>query len=828
MKIKARALVKQYSAEYWKSEISKAEDRSKKFVETAEESIRVFNAQKQVGLLNDAERRINVWWYCINTLLPAYYSSTPKAEVSLRKRAGSTTFELSAVIAERNLQYAMDMHFDFDSIGMGVAYQLLLTGRAVLWARYTAKFEKEVVEYALMQDPAGGFVDDQGNPYEGDTSKLQAAPGGIFIVEEEIEKKVDEKAVLDAVQYNDYLCSDARTEAEVEWRSRRAFLSRVQAAELFGEKIAEGLNYDSYPEVTKKDLRRNTDKFEGKAELHEIWCHTSGHVYWLSVGADKDVIQHGEPPIKFPNFYPCSVITQGADPDSVIPVSDYAHVKDQILEVERLTTRIHAVTQAIRTNSLYDSTMGTQVEQLMSGDLKLIPVTNWPSHKGRGGIQNGIETMDVSVYVNALQTLQGARQAALQQLYETLKVSDLLRGTSEQYKTATANRLENQWSSMGLIVRQNQFAKFISDGLANLGAIIATQFDESTIMEVGDADNLISPLIDIPEELPEQPPMQQGMEGAPEGEGMEGGGAEGGMPQGMPPMPQPPMPPPVDPTVEIDKRKREIMDIFRNDKRRDYRIKIASDSMVAVDQAAEQAEGAALIGTAGAYFNEMRSLIEQYPPLLDFSLQLFQNVIRRFKTGKELDGLFQKALSQIQGIAEAKEEAAKQPPPPDPVMQEMQAKMQIAQMESQTRIQVVQMEAQGRQDRNMLDMQDQQMKAQREQMEMQLAMQKAQFDEFIAQQQLGMQQQELEIKANAVQVDMLKVQSNTEGMANKQEVTMENNRLNNILGIHKLELEQMRIKMSEAEKLMEERRLVSDQELERIRVTMAAMKPIGR
>ena len=389
---------------------------------------------------------------------------------------------------------------------------------------------------------------------------------------------------------------------------------------------------------------------------------------------------------------------------------------------------------------------------------------------------------------------------------------------------------------MGLIVRQNQFTKFISDGLANLGAIIATQFDESTIMEVGDADNLISPLINIPEEEQEAPMPPEGMEGAPEGEGMEGEGAEGemppeeqGMPQGMSPMPpMPPPPPPVDPTVEIDKRKREIMDILRNDKRRDYRIVIASDSMVAVDQAAEQAEGAALIGTAGTYFNEMRSLIEQYPPLLDFSLQLFQNVIRRFKTGKELDGLFQKALNQIQGIAKAKEEAAKQPPPPDPVMQEMQAKMQIAQMESQTRIQVVQMEAQGRQDRNMLDMQDQQMKAQREQMEMQLAMQKAQFDEFIAQQQLGIQQQELEIKANAVQVDMLKVQSNTEGMANKQEVTMENNRLNNILGIHKLELEQMRIKMSESEKLMEERRLVSDQELERIRVTMAAMKPIGQ
>ena len=112
--MKAKPLVERFSGSYWKSEITRAKDRSKKFIEAAEESIRVYNAQKQIGLLDDAERRLNCWWYCVNTLLPAYYSSTPKAEVTLRKRTGGTLEEVSAVLLERNLQYQMECEFPFD------------------------------------------------------------------------------------------------------------------------------------------------------------------------------------------------------------------------------------------------------------------------------------------------------------------------------------------------------------------------------------------------------------------------------------------------------------------------------------------------------------------------------------------------------------------------------------------------------------------------------------------------------------------------------------------------------------------------------------------
>jgi hypothetical protein len=796
--MKIAPLSQKYSPRWWKSQLTDSVERRKKFTESAEESIRVYNAQKQVGMLNDVERRLNVWWYCNQTLLPAYFSSTPRAEVNTRKRTGGIPYQLGSVILERNIQYAMDVHFDFHLVGLNAALQLLLTGQSVLWARYIPTFETVLQEIALIKDPTGALIDGEGKPYDGDTSNLRTGPGNIILSSFEIEQKVDEKAILEVVQYSDYDCSDARNESEIEWQSRRAYLDRAEAEEKFGREVAKDLTYDSYPEVIKKDIARKDDKFEGKAELFEVWCQATGKVYWMQKGGDKSVIETSEPPTKFDKFYPCSVIRQTADPDSVVPVSDYAHVKDQILEVERLTTRIHAVTQAIRTNQLYDATLGNQVEQLFSGDLKVIPVTNWPSYKQRGGLANGIESLNIEPYINALNVLQSARQTALQQLYETLKVSDLLRGTSEQYKSATANRLESQWSSLGLIVRQNMFAKFISDAVANLGTIIAEQFEPETIFDVGDADALIEPTIFTPQPPP-MPEMGQ---------------------EGMPPMALPAL----NPLQQIDDMKRQIIDIFRDGKKRAYRIEIATDSMVAIDQAQQAQEGSQLIQTAGQFFDQMRGLVEQYPPLIDFSISLFQNMIKRFKGGKELDGIFTKALQQIGEIATAKEEAAKQPPPPDPVMQEVQGRLQIAQIEAQSRLQQAQMEAQDRAVKNQIEIQNQQLKAQRDQLEAQLKVQEQQFKEFIEQQKLSIDQQEVQVKAQSVQVDMLKVQSSAQSEADKALIKQESSQMQHILEIQKLELEQMRIRLSESEKLMEERRLGSEQQLERIRMSMEAIQ----
>jgi hypothetical protein len=146
--------------------------------------------------------------------------------------------------------------------------------------------------------------------------------------------------------------------------------------------------------------------------------------------------------------------------------------------------------------------------------------------------------------------------------------------------------------------------------------------------------------------------------------------------------------------------------------------------------------------------------------------------------------------------------------------------MQIAQIEAQARLQAAQMEMTDAHDKNMISYQESQLKMQRDQIESQLKIQAQQFNEYVKQQELGLGQQELQIKSNAVQVDMLKVQAMSQSDANKQAIQQETNRMSQILEIQKLELENMRVRLAESEKLMEERRLQNEQQLERVRMTM--------
>lgn len=513
---------KKYSSKYWNDQLTRAEEDHKKFFEWADQSINVYNTTHSFNTPNDPTdlaRRLNCWWYVIQTLLPAYFSSTPRVEANLRKKAGSTIFQLAATTIERATQYCMEEDFDFDIVGLNSALSLLLTGRSILWARYEADFENQDKEYGLLKGSDGKLVDADGNPYDGDPDNIQEDENGIKAVAN-LDVKTGERAILECLYYKDYLNSSARNEAEIEWRAKKAYLTEEKAIELFGPDAAHTLKYDSFPDTGSRDKEASEDLYDGKAELWEIWCEESGKVYWKQKVGDNSFMESSDPPQKYEDFYPCEVINLSIDPTSTIPTSDYVHVRDQILEVEKLTDREHALIGAVRTNFAYDATLGMDLEGLLKGDLKGIPIKNWPAYKTRGGLASGMEFLPIDPYVNALQIVTQAREMALDKLFESMKASDLLRGTSDPTKTATANRLESQWSSLGLIVRQNQFSQFVGKAIGKLGTIIAQQFDPERILDMAAVDELIAPLISQappmpapPAPQPQQDPSQQQPQG---------------------------------------------------------------------------------------------------------------------------------------------------------------------------------------------------------------------------------------------------------------------------------------------------------------------------
>lgn len=634
---------KKYTAEYWASEIVRTRDKHEKFFKDGDESIKLYQCDHE---FEDVARRLNVWWYLNQTLLPAYYSRIPKVQVELKKKSGGDIYQVAARAIERFTQTGLDEFIDFGGVLFDSALSILLTGRSILWVRYEAKIEQRPYTQGLMMGEGAGLVYADGTPYDGEESDVNEDESG-YSVTSSIEAKEGESAIIEAVHFKDYLTSCGRNRNEIEWKARRAYLSKHEAAEKFGKSLAEDLSYNVYPEDVTDGRYKEKESYEGKAELEEIWCEESGKVYWVHRNGDKSILEEGEPPLKFKDFYPCSELSSSISPNSVIPVSDYIHCRDQILEVEQLTTRMFGCLRALRANFAYDATIGASLENLLKGDLKGIPVPNWPNYKQRGGLSNMMEFLPVDGYIKALEVINAARDQALERLYETTKASDILRGMSDPNETATAVQLRSDWGSLGLKVRQQMFGEHVSCAIAKFAEVMCEQFSAERLYELADGEDLL---------------------------------------QGAPP----------EVWMQLDA-------IFKDDSERRYHITIASDSMIALDERIERAERADLLTSAGSFLGQMAPFIEKYPPMAPAAMELIQFVARSYKGGKEIEGSLKQALGAISEMAQQQQQAMANQPQPG--AQEAQSRLQIAQIDSQVKGQQMQFAAQEAQQKGYMEMQ---------------------------------------------------------------------------------------------------------------------------
>jgi hypothetical protein len=759
-----------YTEKYWKDQLTRSRDAHKDFFDRGDESLDVYSRRKS---LTDVKRELGVWWYIIETILPVYCSRIPKVEVQLRKKAGSIYDQIASISLERATQFALDEHFDFLSETITAAKSFLLTGRGILWARYDARMRDEAIDYPVMQDPnTGQILDFNGNPIDTKNIEIEQEEDGSLVAHERLKAKDDEVALLESIYFKDFLVSPARAEREVEWKSRRAYLDRDEVEEKFGSKIAQDVKYDIVPEDVKRNTKlRDSYATEGKAEFFEVWCKKSGKVYWINERGSKTIIESSEPPLAFVDFFPCVEINANLDTTSIVPVSDYWHVRDTVLEIERLTTRMHGLVQAIRVSGVYDSTFGDDLEQLLSGDFVLRPMKRWPSYKTKGGMASMIEMFDINPYVNALQTVADARERALQNLYEVMKASDIVRGVTDAQETAAAQELKSGWSSFGLRVRQNQFTKFVSDGITKVAHIIATQFDEPHIASMCDADELLSSA--------QLDPAAQGATWPAIAESIKQG-VEG------------------------------------------YRIQITSDSLVQMNEQQEKSERMELLGATGQFLQQAKDFIAENPAMAPYAGEMMRFVNRSFKAGKELEATLDGSIS---AVTQAVEASANQPPPPDPTVIQAQSDLQIAQIQAQTKENELMMNAQIKSQESAISSAKAEVEFQVKREEIELKKQEL----MLAYEKLQVEQAkigaEIEIAKTKVQLDTEKaqgemdknsVQFQFDSYVAKSDMQAEQQRL---------AIESYRVKLVEYEKLLEERRLSEQHNLERQKLSESKKLP---
>ena len=142
---------------------------------------------------------------------------------------------------------------------------------------------------------------------------------------------------------------------------------------------------------------------------------------------------------------------------------------------------------------------------------------------------------------------------------------------------------------------------------------------------------------------------------------------------------------------------------------RNFRIEVASDSLVQIDEAQNKQDRLEFVQAYGGFLEKALPVVQQVPQAAPIVIELMKYGIGAFKQAEPIEGTLDRMLEQI---TQQQQVDAGAPPPPDPEMVKAQMQQQAEAARMQAEQQKAQFDAQMQQAKLQADMQIEQMRAQ--------------------------------------------------------------------------------------------------------------------
>tara|TARA_R110000868_G_scaffold376148_9_gene640974 strand:+ start:809 stop:3163 length:2355 start_codon:yes stop_codon:yes gene_type:complete len=683
------SLYRTKEATRWKAELGFAEKEDKEWLARSKKIVKRYRDMRSGRA--DNNKKYNILWSNIQTTLPALYGRTPRAQVDRRWKDKDDAGRTASIILERALQYEIDHYGDFDMANRAAVLDRLLCGRGTAWVRFENKEIETIDSKEVVQVGNSMEVSDDASEMPDPLNQLEANPT--------VDKPENnyQCTPVDYVYWEDFRCSPARTWDEVTWVARRVYMSKEAGIARFG-KIFEKAPLSHEP-IGLDEMRSNGStetELENlkKAKVWEIWDKSTERVYWLAEG-QAEILDSKEDPYGLDEFWPCpKPIFATQTTDTIVPVPDYALYQDQADEMDRLTNRIAQLTEAVKVVGVYDANQ-TGVERMLTegSNNTLIPVSNWGALTSQGGISKVIEFLPLDMVLQALRECYAAREQAKQVIYEITGLSDIIRGASVASETATAQQIKSQYASLRLRRLQHDVAEFSSSILRIKAQMMADLYSPQNLIQMS------------------------GIMGTDDAQYAE-----------------------------------QALQLLQTEPARNFRVEIASDSLVEMDEQAEKASRTEFMQAFGSVMRDALPMLQQAPELGPLMGEVLTFVVRTFRGGRTLENVLE---STIQKMNEPK--PPPQQPPPDPQLQIEQGRMQLEQAKMQQSAQLEQLKMQA-------EMQKDQAKAQ---LESQLEKQRKQYDLAITEAKMN---HELHLKQMDLDIKRMDIQSKKESDSEKAEL----------------------------------------------------------
>jgi len=453
---------------------------------------------------------------------------------------------------------------------------------------------------------------------EDESTPLTDIPEGNDEVEQEetsLPTVTAERICIDYVHRKDYLCDPARTEQECRWKAKRSWLTKRQVKDKFGDEIAGKVEYRQINDDDRYDDKQAPK--ERRAEFWEIWDKVRRKVWVINTGYDG-ICKVTKDPLGLKNFWPCPRPLYGTmTDDKLVPIPDYIEYQDQAEQLDQLSQRIDKITQAIKAVGFFDASQPELGRLFEFGtDNKMVPCETWAVMKDKGGLAGSVDFFPLDMLIKTLETLQTVFDSQLQRLYEVTGIADIIRGNSSPEETYGAQKIKGQFATLRLQDRQRDVSRFCRDIVSIMTELIAVHFEPETIAAMtglGDQNS------------PDAQYFQQAME------------------------------------------------LVGDARLRSFRVDIETNSTIELDINEDKKNTTEFVNGVAQYFNQIMPAAEKMPQLIPLAGNVLLWAIRRFRTGRELESVFERAVDDFTRMSQSGALTVQQP---NPEMLKIQAQQQ--------------------------------------------------------------------------------------------------------------------------------------------------------
>lgn len=593
------------SSNYWLDCIADAQKFFAFWNEKADSIDRLYADLKKMAATS-ADREYKMFWSNLEVLKPAIYSRPPSPVVVPRWKDQKELPRKASELLERALVLNFE-EIGLDAIMLQVRDDLATVGRGTAWVR------------------------------------LETADGG-------------DRNVIDHLDRADFLHEPARKWAEVGWVAKRAWLARRQVRERFGDAAASAVTLKK-PKDGKSEAQVSDYTGERKAEVWEIWSKTKGVVVWVSPGVE-DVLDIQEPFLRLEGFFPSPKPAYATvERRSLIPVPDFYYYRDQLEEINELTARISALSEALRLCGFYPGGSGDLAEAIetalknTSNNARVIPVANF-QNLGGASLKDSIVWLPIVEVANTIASLITLRKQLIDDVYQISGVSDIMRGTTDPQETLGAQQLKSQYGSIRIRDRQSELVRFARDLTRISAEIMAENYAPEQFARMAQMD--LPTEADIAGHVAEIGRQSLAFLETPAGQELrQDPGALAQAKQKMAAQINE-----VRATITLEK----VAGLLRAERIRPFVLDIETDSTIQPDENAEKARRAEFLSALSGTMREIVPLVAQQPAAAPFAAELLKFAVAPFRAGRVLEG----AIAQFAEIVKGEAERAAQSPQPAP------------------------------------------------------------------------------------------------------------------------------------------------------------------